>query len=387
MATKRSYEEINEKLKKGTAVVLTAEEVSRMATEMSPAEIARKVDVVTTATFGPMCSSGIFINFGHPSPGIRMEEVTLNGVPAYGGIAAVDAYLGATSEHPQNPCYGGGHVIEDLARGKEVLLCARGKGTDCYPRREVETVITKDSVNEIFLFNPRNAYQNYGVATNSSREVKYTYMGILLPEFGNATYATSGELSPLLNDPDLRTIGVGTRIFLCGAEGYVVGPGTQFNTMKLRNEKGIPKSGGATLAVIGDLRQMDPRFLRAAVFERYGVSLFVGIGIPIPVLDEDLAARVAIRNEEIETTVFDYGDPAHPMLGGVTYRDLRSGTITVRGRQIKTAPLSSLHVARTIAEELAQRLRSGLFLLTAPVTPLPRQAATKGLEIRKGGIR
>ena len=386
MVVKRSYEEINEKLKKGTAVVLTAEEVSKMAGEMTPSEIAKKVDVVTTATFGPMCSSGAFINFGHPSPSLRMEEVTLNGVPAYGGIAAVDAYIGATSEHPQNPRYGGGHIIEELVQGKEITLKARGKGTDCYPRKEIETVITKDAVNEIFLFNPRNAYQNYAVATNTAKAVKYTYMGVLLPELANATYSTSGELSPLLNDPDLRTIGVGTRIFLCGAPGFVVWPGTQFNTSKLRNDKGIPKSNAATLAVLGDLKKMDPRFIKGAVFERYGVTLFVGIGVPIPILDEGLAARCAVRNREIETTVYDYGDPAHPMLGSANYADLQSGTIEVRGRKVKTAPLSSIKKAREIAEELRSWLKKGEFALTAPVEMFPTGTTVKGLEI-KGGAK
>ena len=64
----KTYAEINEKIKKGTAVVLTAEEVSELSKTLSPKEIAEKVDVVTTATFGAMCSSGAFLNFGHSNP-------------------------------------------------------------------------------------------------------------------------------------------------------------------------------------------------------------------------------------------------------------------------------------------------------------------------------
>ena len=52
---KKSYEEINEKIRQGKAVVLTAEEVSQLARTLSPAEIVRRVDVVTTGTFGAMC--------------------------------------------------------------------------------------------------------------------------------------------------------------------------------------------------------------------------------------------------------------------------------------------------------------------------------------------
>ena len=117
MALKKTYEEINEKIRKGKAVVLTAEEVSAMARELSPSEIVKRVDVVTTATFGAMCSSGAILNFGHTTPPMRMERITLNGVPVHGGLAAVDTYIGATSENPDNIKYGGAHVIQDLVEG------------------------------------------------------------------------------------------------------------------------------------------------------------------------------------------------------------------------------------------------------------------------------
>jgi len=382
MSRRKSYEEINEKIRMGEAVVLTAEEVAKMASESSPAEIVEKVDVVTTATFGPMCSSGAFINFGHTDPPIRMEEVTLNGVPAYGGVAAVDAYIGATAENPENSEYGGAHVIEELIKGEDVHLIAKAKGTDCYPRREVDTWINKDSINEAFLFNPRNAYQNYPVATNSTEQNKYTYMGILLPRHRNATFCTSGALSPLINDPQMRTIGIGTSIFLCGARGYVAWNGTQFNTSKPLNERGIPLSNAATLAVIGDLKSMSPDFIKAAVFEKYGVSIFIGLGVPIPILDEDIAYRVSVDHSEIGMTIFDYGKPVHPQVATTTYQELLSGTVEIAGRKARTAPISSLPKAREIAELLKSWISRGEFELTAPVAPLPSGTKLNGLEIR-----
>ncbi len=164
----KSYEEINEKIRKGKAVVLTAEEVSEMAKTMKPKEILEKVDVVSTATFGAMCSSGAILNFGHANPPIRMERIELNGVPVSGGLAAVDTYVGATDCNPQNPSYGGAHIIQDLIDGKNVTLEAWGKGTDCYPRKHIRTEINLDCINEAILMNPRNAYQNYNVAVNST---------------------------------------------------------------------------------------------------------------------------------------------------------------------------------------------------------------------------
>lgn len=380
MQVEKSYHEINEKIRKGEAVVLTAEEVARMAETASPEEIAQKVDVVTTATFGAMCSSGAFINFGHANPPIRMEKIRLNGVPAYEGLAAVDTYIGATASSSKNPQYGGAHVIQDLIEGKDIVLEAWAKGTDCYPRKHIKTIINKNTVNEMFLFNPRNAYQNYNVAVNTTRNTKYTYMGTLLPNMRNATYSTSGELSPLLNDPEMKTIGIGTRIFIGGTIGYVAWPGTQFHTTRPKDENGVPVTNAATLAVIGNLKEMSSEFLRAAYYEKYGVSMFVGIGIPIPILNAEMARRVSISNRDIKTSVLDYGSPGTPKLAEVTYEQLRSGTIEVNGQTVRTAPVASLNKARQIAEILKKQVQDGRFLLQEPVQMFPNNTSLKGLK-------
>ena len=383
MAIKKSFEEINEKIIRGEAVVLTAEEVSKMSESLSPEEIVKKVDVVTTATFGPMCSSGMFLNVGHSDPPIRMEKVSLNNVPVHSGIAAVDLYIGATEVNPFNEQYGGAHIIEELISGKNVKLKASAKGTDCYPETEVEAIINKNSVNEMFMFNPRNAYQNYPCAVNSSGKIIYTYMGSLLPNMGNATFSTSGELSPLLNDPEMRTIGIGTRIFLGGAEGFIAWNGTQFNTSTPKNVFGIPKQNSATIAVIGDAKKMSPEFIKAAYYEKYGVSIFIGIGIPIPVLDEDIAKRLSVRNSQITTTICDYSKPGHPAIAEIDYESLFSGKIKVNGKKIRTASLSSLNKARKIADLLKTSIIEGKFLLSRPVGEFPVNTSLNSLKRRK----
>lgn len=388
MAIKKTYKEINDKIAKGEAVVLTAEELSELAKTCTPEEIVEKVDVVTTATFGAMCSSGAFINFGHANPQIRMEKIRINGVPAYEGLAAVDTYMGATAVSSKKPEYGGAHVIQDLIDGKDLVLEAWGKGTDCYPRKHIKTIINKNTVNEMFLFNPRNAYQNYNVAVNTTSKTKYTYMGTLLPGLRNANYSTSGELSPLLNDPEFKTIGIGTRIFIGGTTGYVVWPGTQFHTTRPKDEKGVPITNAATIAVIGNLKEMSSEFIRAAYYEKYGVSLFVGIGIPIPVLDVEMAKRVSINNSQIQTSVLDYGTEGTPKLGQVTYEELRSGEIEVKGQKVKTAPVASLAKARKIADILKKQIQNGEFLIQEPVQMFPNNTSLKGLtevEIKEEG--
>ena len=378
----KTYAEINERLKSGKAVVLTAEEIIPLVREKGARAAAAEVDVVTTATFGPMCSSGAFLNFGHSDPPIRMSKIWLNDVPAHAGVAAVDAYLGVTElSETKGFDYGGAHVIEDLVAGKKVRLRASSHGTDCYPRREIETEIDLATINQAYLFNPRNAYQNYPAAVNSTDRTIYTYMGTLLPHLGNMTYSTAGELSPLLNDPQYRTIGIGTRIFLGGAVGYVAWEGTQHNPGQTRAENGIPVSSAGTLALIGNLKEMNRRYLRAALFDRYGVTMYVGVGVPIPILDEEIARSVGVSNAEIRTTVVDYGIPrrSRPNFGQVTYAALRSGQVEVNSRRVPTAPLSSLTRAREIASTLKEWLQAGQFLLQEPVQRLPLETRVNPL--------
>ena len=361
---KKTIEEINERIRRGDAVVVTAEEMVEIVKSKGAVAAAKEVDVVTTGTFGAMCSSGAWLNFGHADPPIKMQRVWLNDVEAYTGVAAVDAYIGAAQlSETRGFDYGGGHVIEDLVRGEEIHVRALAYGTDCYPRRELETTITIHDLNQAVLLNPRNAHQRYVAATNSRKETIYTYMGTLLPEFRNVTFAGTGELSPLNKDPTYRTIGTGTRIFIGGAQGYVVWEGTQHD----------PKRELGTLMTVGDLKEMSPRYLRGANIHRYGTSLFVGIGIPIPILDEDLARTAGRSNEEIKIDLLDYGVPRRdrPVLKQLTYAELWEGKIELNGREVPVSPLSSLKVAREIAEKLKELIERGEFSLTAPVRQLP----------------
>ncbi|MDA8335804.1 MAG: homocysteine biosynthesis protein [Peptococcaceae bacterium] len=397
--TVRSYGEINARIRSGEVVVMTAEEAIDLVAAKGLAKAAAEVDVVTTGTFGPMCSSGAYFNFGHSRPRIKMQKVWLNEVPAYAGLAAVDAYLGATEVPEDDPLnsnfpgqfkYGGGHVIEDLVAGRKVRLQAESYGTDCYPRREIDTWFSLDDINEAVLFNPRNAYQNYNCAVNLGDRTIYTYMGILKARLGNAHYSTSGQLSPLLKDPAFRTIGLGTRIFLGGGIGYVAWQGTQHFPAVHSGANGREFGpAGGTLAVIGDLKQMSPRWLMGSSFTGYGATLTVGLGIPIPVLDSDVLRCATATDAELFAQIVDYSD-AYPdrraeNLGFVSYAELKTGRITVRDREVPTAPVSSLPRAREIAATLKEWIQKGDFTLTEPAFTLPpagRAAAARSLEIR-----
>jgi uncharacterized protein (DUF39 family)/CBS domain-containing protein len=369
----RTVEEINEKIRKGDAQVLTAEEMKKLV-ESSGVEVAfKEVDVVTTGTFGAMCSSGAVVNLGHSDPPIKIEQAWINDVEVCHPGAAVDLFIGAASMSEKQPYeYGGGHVIQDLLAGKEVELRATAYGTDCYPRTSLKTTLTKDDLNQFYLLNFRNCYQRYNCAVNSSDETIYTYMSKLLPRFRNATFSGAGELNPLMNDPNYETIGMGTRIFLGGGQGYVIGEGTQHS----------PKNLNGTLMVKGDAKKMSPEFLQGASFTRYGTTMYVGLGIPIPILNEGLAKKTAIRDSEILTDIVDYSVPRRdrPTFGQANYKELKSGSITVNGKKVRVSSLSSIKMAKKVSQTLKSWIEESKFFLTSPVERLPNDSVFKPMR-------
>lgn len=410
----KTYAEINEKIASGKAVVLTAEEIIDYVDKKGLEAAAKEVDVVTTATFGPMCSSGCFLSFGHSTPKMRMTEAWINDVLAYSGIAAVDAYLGATQlrhDDPKNMIYpgefqyGGGHVIEDLVAGKQLQLFALSYGTDDYPRREIRTYFTIHDLNQAIMANPRNCYQNYNVAVNTSDKRIYTYMGILKKQMGNISYCSAGQLSPLLNDPLYQTIGVGTSIWLAGAHGIVYAQGTQHCSLVERGENDVPVEGAGTLALTANMKDMaefhkkqkgrhqngaPPEFVRGISFKGYGVSLAVGVGIPIPILNAEILRHTTVRDRDIYGCVIDYSEDYPQKTGKVlarySYEQLRSGEVELAGKKVPVTSLSSYNKALKICHLLQEEIRQGKFFLTEPSQRLPQDQTMQALIIR-GPIR
>lgn len=356
----KSIDLINERIRDGNVTVVTAEEMPDIVAELGEENALKEVDVVTTGTFGAMCSSGAFFNFGHADPPIRMERVWLNDVEAYAGIAAVDAYLGATQpSETQGIEYGGAHVLEELVAGKSIELRAISRGTDCYPLKNLTTELLLKDLNQAIMCNPRNAYQRYNAAINTTDQVLYTYMGTLLPNSGNVSFSGAGALAPLSNDPHLRMIGSGSPIFLCGAPGMVIGEGTQAS----------PATGFGTLMVTADMNQMSQDFLRAATFTGYGVTLYNGVGVPIPVIDIDVVRSTAVRDEDITTSIIDYGKPIRdrPTIRTISYAELKSGKVEIDGEEIKTSSLSSYRKAREVARTLKNWIEAGQMELAIPI--------------------
>jgi uncharacterized protein (DUF39 family) len=384
----RTIAEINDKIQQQRAVVWTIEQLKARVQESGVVQAAKEVDVITTGTFEPMEASGAILNIGHTDPPIKIRQCWLDGVPAYAGFGAVDLYLGATqvadyarlgesTDDEDQREKGGGHVIADLIAGKPVHLQAIGQVTDCYSRSSFETTITKDTINQFYLFNPRNLYQNFVVGVNGGDRPLYTYLGPLQPYLGNAVYSNPGAIAPLMNDPDLQLVGIGTRIFLGGGIGYVAWEGTQHFPLQKRLPNRTPIGPAATLALIGDAKQMQPQWVRGCYFKSYGPSLMLGVGVPLPVLREDVVANCAVSDRDLVAPVVDFSIPrrVRPTFGLVSYAQLKSGRITIDGKAVRVAPLASLFLSRQVATELKQWIEAGQFTLTEPVAPIPMDRA------------
>lgn len=392
----KTYDEINKKIESQKAVVLTAEEVIDYVDKKGLEAAAKEIDVVTTATFGPMCSSGCFLNFGHSKPKIKMQEAWIDDVSAYCGVAAVDVYLGATQLVHNDPAnmyfpgefrFGGGHVIEKLVAGEKLQLFALSYGTDCYPRKEIRTTFDINDLNQAIMTNPRNCYQNYNLAINcASDRTLYTYLGVLKPNMRNLTYCSAGQLSPLLNDPYYKTIGVGTSIWLAGAHGHVYAEGTQHCSKVERSENGVPMSGSGTLALTANMKDMIPKFVRGVSFTGYGISLSLGVGVPIPILNSDILKHTIVRDRDIFAPIVDYSSDypnrSSNILGRLNYEELKKGEVTIEGKKVEVGSLSSYSLAVEIANLLKDEITKGDFILSKPFQSLAPEQGMKPLNIK-----
>jgi len=375
----RTIAEINDKINRKQAVVWTVEEVKARVAEVGVTQAAKEVDAIATGTFEPMESSGAIINLGQTDPPIKIRQCWLDGIPAYSGFGPVDLYIGATQpadtreEGEDTREHGGAHVIENLIAAKSVQLRALGQVTDCYPRASFETTISSKTINQFYLYNPRNLYQNFIVGVNGGDRTLFTYLGPLHPQLGNAVYSNTGAISPLLNDPKLQLIGIGSRILLGGAIGYVSWEGTQHFPLQKRLPNDTPIGPAATLALIGDAKQMNPKWVRACYFKNYGPSLMLGVGVPLPVLHEEVVQHCAVEDKDLVAPVVDFSIPrrVRPTFGLVSYAQLKSGKIAIDGKAVRVAPLASIFLSRQVALELKEWITAGKFTLTEPVAPIP----------------
>jgi uncharacterized protein (DUF39 family) len=117
------------------------------------------------------------------------------------------------------------------------------------------------------------------------------------------------------------------------------------------------------------------------------VSLALGVGIPIPILNEDILKRTCVRDRDILAPVIDYSyhypEKTGKVVRYVSYEQLRSGQIEVEGKKVTVGSLSSYHKALEIARLLADEIRRGDFRLAEPIEYLPKDVTMKPLVTKE----
>ncbi len=379
----RTYGEINEKIKAGRAQVLTAQEAKALIKEKGLQYFMDNVDVVTFASFEMHANALIYLSFGQTDPLIYFSEAFINSVPAY-PCGPTDFALSCVAFSKENLEYGGGHILEDLVKGKDIHLKAVGRNLEVFTNKEFETWFNLKNLNNGKLFLNQAIIQNNIVATNSGEKDINSPMGTLIGKLENSTFNSSSYLNPLINDPYASLIGIGTKVWIAGAVGVIVGHGSSHNALQKRNEHGVPIGPGITLSAVADIESMIPKWVRGGFIKSYGPVLYIGVGVPIPVLNEETAKYISITDDKIHSTIVDFSIPRRtkPTFGQCTYSELRTSTVVINKKPTLSAPLSSMALALEICTELKNAILQKSFLLSEKVIPIDLSIEPKKLDSR-----
>lgn len=311
MVSSKEFSEILERIERGEAVVLTAEEVSRLVEDEDRSSLD-EVDVVTTATRAVMSGTYALLSFPVAGPGsfLRAKNVWLNGISAQVGpcpnekLGVLDMVIFGTAHSRDRPDYGGGHLFRDLVEGKTIQVEVQ---TDEGGLLQAEVGL--EDMPQARMFGSRHAFKNYSAFVNpGSRPVRTIFHARgFEPHCQGATFSGCGQINPLKNDPLLETIGIGTRILLNGAEGYVLGTGT-------RSSRDRPNLSG-----FADMHHMTAEYMGGFV-TGLGPECICSLAVPVPVISSTILEEIARRDREIALPVNDIN--TRTVIGQANYGDV-----------------------------------------------------------------
>lgn len=379
----RTYSEINDKIKSGKAKVHTVAEVKALVKDKGVKYLANNVDVVICASFEMHTNALAYLNFGQTDPLIYFSEAYINNVEAT-PVGPTDLALSCVVYSRENPEYGGAHILEDLVKGKDLYLKATGRNLEVFPNKQFDSWFNMKDLNQTRLLLNQGMNQNNIVACNAGEKDINSNMGTLIGHLENSTYNSSSFLNPLINDPFCKTIGIGTKVWVGGAQGFIIGHGSNHNPLQKRNKYGIPVGAGITLSIIADLDFMQPKWVRGGYLKSFGPVLYIGVGVPIPVLNDEIAENLTITDDKINTTIVDFSIPRRtkPTFGQCTYEELRTSTVIINNKPTLVAPLASMAWAIDMCNVLKDSILKKQFLLSEPISPINMANEIKKFDSR-----
>lgn len=305
----RSIKEINQKIEKGQATVLSAEEVSQLVREGEEPK-AEDIDVITTGTCGIMSGTAAILHIPVAGPGKfkKAKTILLNGVPGFPGpcpnewLGSVDLMVYGTAHSIYDANYGGGFLFKDLVRGEEIQVELESTHGE-----KIKSSTTLVEMGTAKMLGLRMAFKNYTAFVNPAAEPISSIFHAVNMEgpYKSLSFSGCGELNPLQNDPLLETVCMGSRVLLNGAEGIILGKGTRSSDEK------------PNLMVAADMQEMDAHYL-GGFKTGAGPEVFDSVALAIPVLNDNILKQTYIKNEDIKLPVADIRG-RHDVLGYTHY--------------------------------------------------------------------
>ena len=333
-----------------------------------------RTDVLSAGNCSISTQASLTIGLGPCDPPIQIQRAELAGVrlQCHGSNNSLTMPLSAGDRLERS----GAAVFQSLLKGASVPFVASGKRQPQFPRQELVTQLDLAGLGMTRLLLPRAISENGIVAVNGGEMRLWSFHGPLLERLGNAVFTAPGGRSIGLSSPRLDCLGVGSPVFVAGAIGVVVGVGIGHQPHCNRLPSGHALAPGATAAVSTDAEGIKPDWLRPCWFGELGAAVMVALAAPVPLLTIRAAAAAGLGDHQVQAPVLDFSIPrrVRPGFGCVSYKDLLSGRITIKGRDIPTASATSLRLTDDITAALAEKLRDGSFPLIAPFKPLPEKA-------------
>ena len=311
MVKKRKLSEIRNKVKNGSAVILTVQELIDQISEGKKVKF-EDVDIVTTATKGLMSGiMGIFsFRLSPPKTLRKFTDVDINGIPAFPGpcpneyLGIVDLIIYGTTQSQTINNYCGGSLFRNIVEGKQVEILAKSA--------EGETIKKEMRLEDMQfakLAGTRQAIKNYNAMINCETYNVDTIFSCLpfSPNKSEITFSGCGALNPFQNDPEFESFGVGSPVLVNGTLGYLMGPGTR-NYIEKPN-----------MMTIAPFEGMKPEYL-GAFKTSYGLEPICSLAIPIPILNEKILNNIVKSDKLVKLTILSL--VGREKVGEMTYGDV-----------------------------------------------------------------
>ena len=320
---------------------MTATEFKNAVREGKPPAF-EDVDAVTCAVCGVV--TGVSAVMTLPAVGGAdyrdCTSISLNGIECIPVAVSDDGSIEVTVESaavssektsetiPKNYCTG--DLIRDIAEGKEIEIAVSGKEGIVEDIIFPEDIVGAKISARVSAGKMRCAFVNGGAKPLKNEHLVQP----LGADFSEAFVCGCGEISPLANDPHLRSIRAGTKILVNGVIGTVDSvcedddctadlPDSPDNPKNPANSKNSPTPENLknpVFLISAAVKDMMPEFT-GGLITASGQESVITVAVAIPILDGSSIEELSILDKDIPLPVIDLDKSVH--VGNADYEAVR----------------------------------------------------------------